>query len=370
METSEHSLGRPIEKLPDLAEHLGHDLSHLASVTARYPMRISRYYLNLIREAGDPIWRQAVPDPAELEDVGDSEDPLAEEKQSPIPNVVHRYPDRALFLVSHQCAMYCRFCTRKRKVGRTFFIGKDDIRKGLDYIAAHSELRDIIVSGGDPLMLSNDALEAVLKQLRAIPHVEIIRIGSRIPCTWPQRITPQLTAMLKKYHPIYLNTHFNHPAEITPESTEACGRLSDAGIPLGNQTVLLKGVNDSPDVMLQLMRGLLRMRVKPYYLYQADLAQGTHHFRTRVETGLDIMEALRGFTSGLAVPTYVIDAPGGKGKIPLLPGYCKRPTRDLVRLRNYRGKISYYRQVEKPEGAECLSPVDSNALPLFKGIER
>ncbi|NOZ19456.1 MAG: KamA family radical SAM protein [Planctomycetes bacterium] len=359
METPERALNRWIDKPSHLAEILGEDLSHLTPVTARYPMRISRYYLGLIREAGDPIWRQAVPDPAELEDTGDSEDPLAEEKQSPLPNVVHRYPDRALFLVSHQCAMHCRFCTRKRKVGRTFFIGKDDIRKGLEYIAAHPELRDIILSGGDPLMLPDETLEAILKELRAIPHVEILRIGSRIPCTWPQRITPRLTAMLKKYHPLYLNTHFNHPAEITPESTAACGLLADAGIPLGCQTVLLKGVNDSPEVMLELMRGLLRMRVKPYYLYQADLAQGTHHFRTRVETGLEIMQALRGYTSGLAVPAFVIDAPGGKGKIPLLPGYCKRPTRDLVRLRNYRGKISYYRQVKKDAEMEFPETVDT-----------
>jgi len=360
MATTERALAGCIQTPAQLAKVFGGDFSSLAPVVARYPMRISPHYLALIKEVGDPLWRQAVPDPAELVDCGDSDDPLAEEQQSPLPCIVHRYPDRVLFLVSHQCAMYCRFCTRKRKVGSRFFVGKRDIKAGIEYIAAHTELRDIIVSGGDPLLLPDHTLDAILSDLRAIPHVEIIRVGSRVPCVFPQRITPRLANVLKKHHPLYLNTHFNHPAEITPESTAACGLLADAGIPLGCQTVLLKGVNDSPETMLELMRGLLRIRVKPYYLYQADLAQGTHHFRTRVEEGLEIMAALRGHTSGLAVPTFVIDAPGGKGKIPLLPGYCARPTRDLIRLRNYRGKISYYRQVEKIPDADSETPVEHN----------
>jgi len=355
VETWQRALAASVQTPRELAARLGLEPGPLAAVASKYPMRISPYYLSLIREVGDPIWRQAVPDPAELDDVGDSEDPLAEEQQSPLPNLVHRYPDRALFLVSHQCAMYCRFCTRKRKVGRSFVVTKQDIRAGIDYIGAHPELRDILLSGGDPLLLGDAVLEDILALLRRIRHVEIVRIGTRVPCVLPERVTPKLVAMLKKYHPLYVNTHFNHPAEITPESSAACARLADAGIPMGCQTVLLRGVNDSPETMLALMRALVRIRVKPYYLYQADPAQGTHHFRTRVEDGLEVMEALRGHTSGLAVPYFVIDAPGGKGKIPMLPNYCPRPNRDLIRLRNYRGKISYYRQVEQRPQRPCAA---------------
>jgi lysine 2,3-aminomutase len=244
--------------------------------------------------------------------------------------------------------MYCRFCTRKRKVSDSTKINSKYIQDGLAYIAAHPEVRDVIISGGDPLMVTDYALERVLAGLREIPHVEIIRIGTKMPCVLPQRITPKLCKMLKKYHPLYINTHFNHPWECTPEATRACSLLADAGIPLGNQAVLMKGVNDDPDIMLELHRKLLQMRVKPYYIYQADLTKGTNHFRTPVRVGLEIMDKLRGHTSGLAIPYYVIDAPGGGGKIPLLPQYVLgRNGKDII-LRNFKYEIYTYPDVEDP----------------------
>jgi len=288
-----------------------------------------------------------VPDIAELEGEHLMEDPLCEEEDSPVKSIVHRYPDRCLFLVSHECASYCRFCTRKRKVGDPTKISQKFIKEGLDYIRAHSEIRDVIISGGDPLMLGDMMLNRILSELRSIPHVEILRIGSRVPCFLPQRITPELVAILKKYHPLFMNVHFNHPDELTPEAFKALGMLADAGIPLGNQTVLLKGVNDSPEVMKKLMQKLLRARVRPYYIYQADMVFGTEHFRTRLEKSLEIIKALRGWTSGLAVPHFVIDAPGGGGKIPLLPEYVIEANDQEVVLRNYEGKIFRYRQPDR-----------------------
>ncbi len=308
-----------------LAAELDLPLASLEAVHRVFPLRISRYYLQLIKQFGMPLWRQAVPDMREIEDQTGREDPLAEDDLSPVPGLVHKYPDRALFLVSNQCATYCRFCTRKRLVGRAEMVITDaTIAAGLAYLRRTPAISDVLLSGGDPFMLSDQRIESILTQLRAIPSITIIRIGSRIPCTLPNRITPDLVAILKRFHPLYINTHFNHPAEITPEAAQACERLADAGIPLGCQTVLLRGVNDDSKTIRQLMCALLAIRVKPYALYQADLTRGTSHFRTSIDTGLAIMHQLIGHTSGMAVPTYSLDAPGGGGKIPLTPTYVQR----------------------------------------------
>jgi lysine 2,3-aminomutase len=316
----QESLARSLTRPEELAERFGIDPAPLAAVAERYPMRITPHYLGLIREVGDPIWRQCVPDPEELAADDLSADPLAEEELSPVPHLVHRYPDRVLLLASGTCATYCRFCTRKRKVGcAAMRVSFGEVLAGIDYIARTPAVRDVVLSGGDPLLMSDLLLKEILERLRRIPHVEIIRIGTRVPVTLPERITQALAALLRRYAPLYINTHFNHPRELTPEAVEACALLADAGIPLGNQTVLLRGVNDDAAVMEELLRGLLRLRVRPYYLHHMDLALGTGHFRTTIETGLDIMRSLRGPLSGLAIPHYVIDTPGGKGKVPLLP---------------------------------------------------
>ena len=324
----------------ELAARFKVDAGPLERVCAVYPLRITPHYLGLIREPGDPIWRQVVPDIRELEARGLTEDPLNEEGLSPAPGVVHRYGDRVLFLVAGHCAAYCRFCTRKRLVGRTR-TSFAEVMGGIDYIRKTPEVRDVLLSGGDPLLMEDRLLQEILGQLRHIPHVEIIRIGTRLPVTLPERITENLCAVLKKYHPLFVNTHFNHPREITPESTEACARLADAGIPLGNQTVLLRGVNDSADVLMDLFRKLLQMRVRPYYLHQMDLTAGTDHFRTTVDSGLEIMARLRGQLSGLGIPAYVIDLPGGRGKVPLLPDYLQSKG-DQVVLRSPCGELVSY----------------------------
>jgi lysine 2,3-aminomutase len=325
MSNWQRQLAEAVTDPAELAARFAVDPAPLQEVTARYPMRIPPYYLDLIEAPGDAIWRQCVPDPKELAPCTEPADPLAEELLSPVPLVVHRYPDRVLLLASGQCAVYCRFCTRKRKVGcPAMGVSDERLEAAVDHIARTPQIRDVIVSGGDPLLLEDDCLERLLQRLRAISHVEIIRLGSRVPVTLPARITEELCNLLRRYHPLYLNTHFNHPRELTPQAAAACARLADAGLPLGNQTVLLRGVNDSPAVMKELVKGLLKMRVRPYYLHHMDLAAGTGHFRTRIETGLDIVAALRGPVSGLAVPHYVIDAPGGKGKIPLQPEYLVR----------------------------------------------
>ena len=336
-------------------------LQTIERVQDKFKFRITRYYLSLIKAKDDPLYKQVIPDIKELEFHGLYQDPLAEEDDSPVRNIVHRYPDRCLFLVSPVCAGYCRFCTRKRKVGDPLKINHRDIQSGIDYIRDHAEIRDVIISGGDPLMLSDERLEKILSQLRAIPHVEILRIGSRMPCFLPQRITGKLVRMLKKYHPLYINVHFNHPDELTPRAMHALARLANAGIPLGNQTVLLKGVNDDAETMKRLMQKLLQARVKPYYIYQADMVFGTDHFRTRVEKGLEIVKALRGWTSGMAVPYFVIDAPGGGGKIPLLPEMVVSIDDKQVVLRNYEGKIYRYRQSQQvtPEMKEFPVPVET-----------
>jgi len=319
------------------------DKEKLKEVIKKYPMRINPYYLSLIKKKDDAIWKQCIPDVKELEDPEGFEDPLCEERDSPVPGLTHRYPDRVLFLVCNQCAMYCRFCTRKRKVGDPFKrITKGQILKGIEYIREHPEIRDVLLSGGDPFLLSDSYLEWILKELRKIPHVEIIRIGTRVPAALPHRITAELCNMLKKYHPLYVNVHFAHPDEITELSAQACGMLSDAGIPLSSQTVLLKGVNDDPAIMKGLMQRLLEIRVRPYYIYQADMTKGINHFRTKIEKGIGIIKAIQGWTSGLAVPHFVLDTPGGGGKIPLLPNYVIDRDDKKIVLKNYSGKTYTY----------------------------
>jgi lysine 2,3-aminomutase len=339
-------LARSITTPRQLAAHFPVDIPALDEVARRFPMRINPYYLGLIREPGDPIWRQAVPDPLELADTVCQEDPLDEENRSPVPNLVHKYPDRALLLVTSQCAMYCRFCTRKRKVGTArMAVSRETMLLGFAYLRKNPQIRDVLISGGDPLLLDDATLAWLLASLRAIPSIQIIRIGSRVPCTLPMRVTSRLAALLRRHHPLYINTHFNHPREITPEAARACARLADAGIPLGNQTVLLKGVNDNSATITELMQRLLMIRVRPYYLFQTDMTRGSNHFRTRVETGLEIMRGLIGHTSGLAVPTFAVDAPGGGGKIPLTPDYVTSLGK-TVSFVNYLGiPCSYHNDV-------------------------
>jgi lysine 2,3-aminomutase len=309
-------------------------------------MAISPYYATLIDPADPacPVRRQAVPDPLELvhhED--DMEDPLEEDEDSPVPGLTHRYPDRVLFLVTDQCTMYCRHCTRRRSTGVTDLPrSPGEIAAAIDYIRSAKEVRDVLISGGDPLTMDDSVLEDILKKLRDIEHVEIIRIGTRTPVVLPYRITEDLCEMLAKYHPLYVNTHFNHPKEITAESRRACDLLTRAGIPVGNQSVLLHGVNDCVEVMRQLVHELLKIRVKPYYLYQCDLTAGVEHFRTSIGKGIEIIESLRGHTSGLAVPTFVVDAPGGGGKIPVGPQYLISRSSTQTILRNYEGYSCLY----------------------------
>jgi lysine 2,3-aminomutase len=341
-------LQRSVTAITSLKERFGRLPDELEQVAAVYPLRINPYYLGLIRQKGDPLWKQAVPDLRELADSISPADPLDENRLSPTPLVVHKYPDRVLFLVSNQCAMYCRFCTRKRMVGTPAMRITDGLlAQGIDYISSHPGIREVLVSGGDPLLLSDERIDAILGQLRAIPTIEVIRIGSRVPCTLPMRITDRLVGLLKKHHPLYINTHFNHPAEITPEATRACQMLANAGIPLGSQTVLLHGVNDDVDTIRTLMRALLKIRVKPYYLFQADLTRGTDHFRTPVKTGMEIMRGLYGHLSGLAVPTFALDAPGGRGKIPLTPQYVLEHGENLV-FSSYRGELCTYPETGDP----------------------
>ncbi len=361
MELWQEMLRQSVDSGKDLVERFGFDKEISEKLNSLFHTRINPYYLSLIRTPGDPIWLQCIPDARELEEDGLPEDPLAEDSHSPVPSIVHRYPDRVLFLTTSQCSMYCRFCTRKRKVGDSSKINMKYIQDGIDYIAANPQIRDVILSGGDPLMLTDFLLERVLKGLRAIPHVEIIRLGTKMPCVLPQRITPKLCRMIKKYHPIYVNTHFNHPWECTLEAKRACEMLADAGVPVGNQAVLMKGVNDDAAVMLELVRKLLTMRVRPYYLYQADITKGTNYFRTPVSKGLEIMDALRGHTSGLAIPAYVIDAPGGGGKIPILPQYVIGRAGHQIILRNYKNEIFTYPDVEEKSEATS-SPVEQQFM--------
>ncbi|TFG03310.1 MAG: lysine 2,3-aminomutase [Promethearchaeota archaeon] len=313
-------------------------------------MAITPYYLSLIdpHDPWDPIRKQAVPTIHELSrSPEDLEDPLHEDVDSPTPGLTHRYPDRVLFLVTENCSMYCRHCTRRRFAGHHDMAPpQDQIDKCIDYIKETPAIRDVLLSGGDSLLISDKTLEGILQKLRVIPHVEIIRIGSRTPVVMPQRITPELCDMLKKYHPIWFNTHFNHPNEITTDSKRACEMLADAGIPMGNQSVLLRGVNDCIHIMKRLVHELVKIRVRPYYIYQCDLSIGLGHFRTTIAQGIEIIEGLRGHTSGLCVPTFVVDAPGGGGKIPVMPDYTISQGHKRVVLRNFEGVITTY---EEPE---------------------
>lgn len=324
----------------------------------RFPLSITPYYLSLINKENyknDPIYKQAFLDNRELTVLANEMgDPLSEDKDSPVPGITHRYPDRVLFLVSNVCAMYCRHCTRKRKVGDVDSIpGREQIKEGIDYIRNTPQIRDVLLSGGDPFMLSDDYLDWILTELEAIPHVQVIRIGTRTPVVLPYRITQDLVEMLKKHQPLWINTHFNHPREITSSARKALARMADAGIPLGNQSVLLAEVNDCPRIMKELVHRLVANRVRPYYLYQCDLSEGLSHFRTPVGKGIEIMESLIGHTSGFAVPTYVVDAPGGGGKIPLMPNYILSWSVNKVILRNYEGVISSYQGPDDYKSTYC-----------------
>lgn len=344
------------------------ELSRLVKLTAeeesgirreddRLPMAITPYFLCQIDVDNPecPLRKQVIP---RIEEhffcARELEDPCGEEKDSAVPGVVHRYPDRVLLIATEACVNYCRYCTRKRIVGRrTQSIDRDQLARACDYISGNKKIRDVLISGGDPLSLCDEKIETILKSLRAIKHVEILRIGTRVPVFLPQRITTELVGMLKRYHPVYVSIHFSHPREITPETSRACEMLADAGIPLGSQTVLLRNINDNAVTIKKLLQELLRIRVRPYYLYQCDLAVGTEHFRTPISTGINIIEKLRGHTTGYAVPTFVVDAPGGGGKIPLSPSYFISLVEGRAVLRNYEGKVFEY-----PE------PMDAQRLKL------
>ncbi len=327
-------------------------------VVKKFPLSVTPYYLSLIdcdNLENDPIYKQSFPSIEELTITSlDMQDPLHEDKDCPVPGLTHRYPDRVLLLVSNSCSMYCRHCTRKRKVGDQDTIpGKAQINKGIEYIKDHPQIRDVLLSGGDPFLLPDDYLDWILAELRGIKHVEVIRIGTRTPVVLPQRITDGLIRVLKKYHPLWINTHFNHPRELTSSSRHALAKLADAGIPLGNQSVLLSGVNDCPRIMRSLVHKLVANRVRPYYLYQCDLSEGLSHFRTPVGKGIEILESLIGHTSGFCVPTYVIDAPGGGGKIPVMPNYLISWSTNKVVLRNYEGVITTYKEPDSYEPTFC-----------------
>lgn len=317
---------------------------------------VTPYYFSLIEKSDRncPIRRQSIPTIDEINfSDADIDDPLHEDGDSPVPGLTHRYPDRVLLLITDMCSMYCRFCTRRRLVGQTDAgMPMERIDKAIEYIAKTPQVRDVLLSGGDALLVSDSILEDIISKLRAIPHVEIIRIGTRTPVVCPQRVTPEFVNMLKKYHPIWLNMHFNTPKEITPETSRACQLLADAGVPLGNQSVLLRGVNDCVHVMKKLVQDLVKNRVRPYYIYQCDLSNGLEHFRTSVSKGIEIIEGLRGHTSGYAVPTFVVDAPGGGGKIPVMPQYLISQAPQRVVLRNFEGVITTYTE-PKNYVSEC-----------------
>ena len=336
---------------------------------AKFPMSITPYYLSLINVddlENDPVFKQSFPSPLELVITkSDMSDPLHEDKDSPVPGVTHRYPDRVLLLVSNMCSMYCRHCTRKRQVGEIDSIpDRQQIAEGIEYIRNTPQIRDVLLSGGDPFLLSDSMIDWILSELRSIEHVEVIRIGTRTPVVLPYRITDNLVSILKKYHPLWVNTHFNHPREITRSSKNSLAKMADAGIPLGNQSVLLAGVNDCPRIMRALVHKLVQNRVRPYYLYQCDLSEGLSHFRTPVGKGIEILESLIGHTSGFCVPTYVIDAPGGGGKIPVMPNYLISWSTNKVVLRNYEGIITTYKEPDSYEPIFCNRDCDDCDLQL------
>lgn len=330
----------------------------------RLAASITPYYLSLLdpHDPMQPLRRTAIPTIAEsIRGQGEADDPLGEEGQSPVPGLVHRYPDRVLLLVHDQCAMYCRYCTRSRMVSRgELRPDPDRLMRAVDYIRQTPSVRDVLLSGGDPLLLSDEALAWILGQLRSIPHVDLVRIGTKVPAVLPQRVTPNLARILRRFHPLWMSLHFTHPDECTAQTAIACERLADAGIPLGSQTVLLKGVNDNVEVMRSLMHGLQRMRVRPYYLYQCDPITGSAHFRTSVDKGLEIIEGLRGHTSGYVVPTFVIDAPGGGGKIPIAPNFVEGRQGNDILLRNYMGDTYRYPEPIVQDAPSVSVTVDSS----------
>jgi lysine 2,3-aminomutase len=342
---------------------------NLQKTIKKFPLSITPYYLSLIDVKDyqhDPIFKQSFPSPQELlVSKYDRKDPLSEDKDSPVQGITHRYPDRVLFLISNRCAMYCRHCTRKRKVGDIDSIpSKSEISKGIEYIQQTPEVRDVLLSGGDPFMLSDEYLDWILTELHKIDHVEVIRLGTRIPAVLPYRVTNQLVKMLKKHHPLWINTQFNHPRELTASSRECLRKIADAGIPLGNQSVLLAGVNDCPRIMKRLVQKLVQNRVRPYYMYQCDLSEGLSHFRTPIGKGIQILENMIGHTSGFAVPRYVIDAPGGGGKIPVMPNYIISWGTNKVILRNYEGVITSYQEPDSYEEYFCDRNCEKCTLQL------
>lgn len=366
-----------LDELKNIIHLTTEEETGISNCLGTFRMAITPYYLSLINldDPNDPIRKQAIPTEAELHfSPEESADSLHEDTDSPVKGLTHRYPDRVLFLITDQCAAYCRHCTRRRMVGqRDSAMPREQIDACIAYIRQHEEIRDVLISGGDVLLQSDDKLEYVISALRAIPHVEIIRLGTRAPVVMPQRITPDLCNMLKKYHPIWINVHFNHPAEITPESTRACTMLADAGIPLGNQSVLLSGVNDCVHVMKKLVNALVRIRVRPYYIYACDLSLGLSHFRTPVSKGIEIIEGLRGHTSGFCVPTFVVDAPGGGGKIPVMPNYVLSQTPNKVILRNFEGVITTYTEPEHYHSqcnCEVCRGAAENTLNGIAGLEQ
>ena len=351
-----------IETLEDLKKYVkltAEEEEGVRKTLSTLRMAITPYYLSLIdpNDPHDPVRRQCIPTALETHQAAaDLLDPLHEDEDSPTPGLTHRYPDRVLFLITDMCSMYCRHCTRRRFAGQTDNeCGPDRIEKALEYIEKTESVRDVLLSGGDALMVSDKKLEYIISRLRQIPHVEIVRLGTRTPVVCPQRITPELCDMLKKYHPVWINTHFNHPNEVTAESRRACEMLADAGIPLGNQSVLLRGVNDCVHVMKNLVHELVKMRVRPYYIYQCDLSMGLEHFRTPVSKGIEIIEGLRGHTSGFCIPTFVVDAPGGGGKTPVMPQYVISQAPGKVVLRNFEGVITTYTEPTEYH-SECNCP--------------
>ena len=346
MEKWKRILAQSVCSSDELAEHFQLDAESLREVNRIFPCRIPRTLLAGLSSPSDPLARQCIPDPAELSGSEDlMDDPLGEVRFRKSEVIVQKYPDRCLFLVSGECAMYCRFCTRKRKFRQPFVITRKDIDDGIEYICSHKELRDVLISGGDPLLLDDEKIDYILHGVRQAEHVNIIRIGSRVPGILPERITARLVKILKKYQPLYMNIHFNHPDEFNGAVCKALKRLADAGIVLGSQTVLLKGVNDSPEIMRELMWKLLENRVKPYYIFQCDLVYGTGHFRTPLDCGLKIMESLRGWSSGMANPHFVIDLPGGGGKVPVSPDYLLHRSGSDCHYRNYCGEEYIYPDV-------------------------
>ena len=346
---------RSLEELRQILPLTADEERGVVECAKYFKFGIPPYYASLMdpHDPNCPVRLQAVPRIQETHFSGaDQRDPLFEDVDSPVPHLTHRYPDRVLLLITDYCAMYCRFCTRRRFTAHAHgAMSTKDLEPAFEYLEHAKEVRDVLLSGGDPLMVNDEYLEHILKRLREIDHIEIVRIGSRAPCTLPMRITPELVSMLKKYHPLWLNTHFNHPKEITPEASKGLAMLADAGIPLGNQTVLLRGVNDCPTIMKNLVQKLVINRVRPYYFYQCDLSEGIEHFRTRVSTGIEIAEALRGHTSGFAVPLFILDAPGGGGKVPLGPNYMISQSDKKVVIRNYEGGMFSYPEPDIPPSA-------------------